>query len=333
MKSGSLTNSVGSLSLLAKTSPITQSLNPFKGVFARTGACGKSSLKREPVLSTVEGGPVGFRRCFRPKVEAPLKLSENLQSLTYVCCLMLWVTTLSAQKGSLIGTVLDENGTAIPFATVLVYEGEMFVNGARADEKGQYVIDSLEAKSYAIVVKSHYAETRIENIQVEPRKTILLDLKLDLSGVFYQDEVEIKMQSVYDMMVAQGFFSDQFGSLTGTIVDEDSIPLGYVTVLVYDGDQFITGTRADEEGKFRVDSIFTGRYRVEVKYLTQVKEFVGVNISPNKMTVLEVKIKNLPGHPMDTPLYIHPPYVEEPIPSGAIYDGGDFRWNPYYRHW
>jgi outer membrane receptor protein involved in Fe transport len=119
-----------------------------------------------------------------------------LQRLTSLFVLFFLIGSWAyAQDGKIAGTVTGESGEPLPFATVVVYSGELFVNGARTDENGKYSIQPVEGGTYSVVAKYLTGEKRIENVPVRPGQTRFLDIS------FKDEELESKV----DEVVIEGF--------------------------------------------------------------------------------------------------------------------------------
>lgn len=58
------------------------------------------------------------------------------------------------------------------------------------------------------------------------------------------------------------------GSITGTVLDAtDGSPVAYATVSLYEAEALINGTITDEEGRFVIDGVKNGAYRVEITFI------------------------------------------------------------------
>ena len=67
-----------------------------------------------------------------------------MKSLSLVAAILLLLANIStAQTGTLTGKVTDDKDRLLAYATVLVFNGDLFVNGARADTDGVYTIAEL----------------------------------------------------------------------------------------------------------------------------------------------------------------------------------------------
>ncbi len=89
---------------------------------------------------------------------------------------LLATSSVWGQDGKISGKITDEAGDPLAFATVVVYDGDNFVNGGRSDDEGNYSINPIEAGTYAVVAKYLTGERRIENVRVNPGQTRFLDI-------------------------------------------------------------------------------------------------------------------------------------------------------------
>ena len=71
-------------------------------------------------------------------------------------CCFLNIGCLLAQKGSIEGTVVDEKGDPLGYVTVLIFDGEMFINGVKANEQGGFRLDSVDIGEYSLSQKIPY---------------------------------------------------------------------------------------------------------------------------------------------------------------------------------
>ncbi|MEO0471333.1 MAG: carboxypeptidase regulatory-like domain-containing protein, partial [Bacteroidota bacterium] len=74
----------------------------------------------------------------------------------------------------------------------------------------------------------------------------------------------------------------QDGKISGTVKGNNDEPLGFVTVLVYDGDLFKYGGKTDEKGFFSIQPVLPGTYKVVAKYLKQTRTKESVQVTANQ---------------------------------------------------
>ena len=84
----------------------------------------------------------------------------------------------------------------------------------------------------------------------------------------------------------------QEGKLTGTVYGAESEPLGFVTVVVYEGDLVFKGTNTDANGFFSVNPIPAGVYNVEVRYLQNKKIISDVTVLTGQTRNLTITMDN-----------------------------------------
>ena len=88
--------------------------------------------------------------------------------------------SLLAQTGTLQGTIIDQEGEPLPYATVLVFKGDYFVNGARTYEGGTYKVFSLEAGLYEVKVKFLNSEQQVEGVSIVSDEITFLDVSMEI---------------------------------------------------------------------------------------------------------------------------------------------------------
>ncbi len=123
----------------------------------------------------------------------------------------------------------------------------------------------------------------------------------------------------------------QTGTLKGTVKDLDGEIVAYATVLVFQGDAFVDGARADEEGTFQIDSLSPGAYVVSVRFFSNDHRVEPVQIEPGETTTLAVKMDTYDPIDCGFEVYWYPDLYEvDPIPSGAVYRRGNHYWHAAY---
>ncbi len=81
-------------------------------------------------------------------------------------------------------------------------------------------------------------------------------------------------------LVSSAFAQD--GKLSGKVLGEESQPLEFVRVLVFDGDEYRYGTQTAADGTFSIQPVAPGTYRVEAQYLSQKKVLDEVSVIANQ---------------------------------------------------
>ncbi len=91
----------------------------------------------------------------------------------------------AARAQSLTGTVLDPQGGGVPKAQVKLYVRENGVQlNATSDSQGKYRFQRLTPGEYIIEAEAEgFARTAAQSIQLEPGRTMNLDIPLKLAGV------------------------------------------------------------------------------------------------------------------------------------------------------
>jgi hypothetical protein len=95
-----------------------------------------------------------------------------------------------AQNGMLSGTVLDENGQGMPFATIALMEDSTLVKGVVADESGFYSIKQINPGIYNLKVASMTYKTRkIKAVEIAPNENVKIDVRMVLNNTLKVIEV------------------------------------------------------------------------------------------------------------------------------------------------
>ncbi|MEM7374892.1 MAG: TonB-dependent receptor [Bacteroidota bacterium] len=76
--------------------------------------------------------------------------------------------------------------------------------------------------------------------------------------------------------------SAQDGKLAGKVLNNQGGPVGFTTVVVYEGDLVRYGTQTAEDGTFSIQPVQPGTYRVEARFLGNAKSLENVVVSAAK---------------------------------------------------
>src|SRR6478736_902233 len=85
------------------------------------------------------------------------------------------VPSLAQQTGSITGKILDENNKALPLANIYLKETRL---GTISDEKGFFVLTSVEGGTYTLVVSSLGYSTTEKQVLVTPGKETAVQFAL-----------------------------------------------------------------------------------------------------------------------------------------------------------
>jgi hypothetical protein len=114
-------------------------------------------------------------------------MERHLLAVSLTLFMLAFVSGTRAQStfGSIVGTVKDSSGAAVPAAAITAREiDENTSRASTSDSEGLYEILNLNPGHYEITVaKSGFASTRIAEARLEARQTIHADLKLVLAPV------------------------------------------------------------------------------------------------------------------------------------------------------
>ncbi len=151
--------------------------------------------------------------------------------------------------GAISGTVLGADNQPIErlFVSAEDFDGGFFVNGAETDSSGKYVINGLPAGKYRV-------RTNGEGGFVNE---------------FFNDTVNDELAQAVTVTVGAdtpdiNFVLGNGGSISGTILDSNNQPISDVNIDVenFETGNWIAGSRTDSSGKYKVNGIPTGAYKV-----------------------------------------------------------------------
>src|SRR5215831_10695453 len=107
-----------------------------------------------------------------------------LRALAIGCVLAHLPASLRAQStfGSIIGTVQDASGSAMPGVAVKVKNlNDNTTRSTLTDDAGEYQVLNLRPGSYQVVgSRDSFADATIASVSLDARQQIRIDLKLEL---------------------------------------------------------------------------------------------------------------------------------------------------------
>ncbi|HSE97390.1 MAG TPA: carboxypeptidase-like regulatory domain-containing protein, partial [Blastocatellia bacterium] len=109
-----------------------------------------------------------------------------------MCCLLLLGTTVTlAQgiRGTISGTVTDQNGAVVANATVKLIDvaKQQEIRTVQSGEDGRYQFLELEPAIYDVIITaSGFAEQKLASVKVEPNRNVQLDVQLGAAGASEQ---------------------------------------------------------------------------------------------------------------------------------------------------
>jgi len=107
--------------------------------------------------------------------------------LTIFFCLFVY-QTIFAQNGTVIGTVVDEDGLPLPGANVIVLDTEL---GAATDDNGNFTINNVPTGTYSLRAQFvGYNNVVIGNVVVEANKSTEVNFEL-VSGIIAGEEIVV----------------------------------------------------------------------------------------------------------------------------------------------
>jgi hypothetical protein len=132
-----------------------------------------------------------------------------------ITLLLAMASLVAAQdyRGKVQGSVTDENGGAIPGAHVVLRNVKTGVEVSRAsDNDGHYIFDFVEPGDYMVVVEqTGFKKAVQENVRVQVRSDLTVDLKLAVGGV--QETVTVEAPPI----------AVQFGSSSTLLTIENKV--------------------------------------------------------------------------------------------------------------
>jgi hypothetical protein len=86
----------------------------------------------------------------------------------------------SVSNGELLGYVKDSaNAQPIPFAVVVVKNGETIIGGANSDAKGMYKISAISPGTYTVEATFiNYRTVRLTGVTIAAEQTLQLDIAM-----------------------------------------------------------------------------------------------------------------------------------------------------------
>jgi hypothetical protein len=135
------------------------------------------------------------------------------------------------------------------------------------------------------------------------------------------------------------FAQSQTGNLQGKVLDEKGMGIPYVTIRIYQGENLITGTASDVDGKYNFSNLDAGEYDILVTHLDyQDQKIAGLEIGIGKTVFHDVtlKVPEEGGQQIGPAVVYYEKPIVDPIPGGkttissedienmAIRDVGDF---------
>jgi iron complex outermembrane receptor protein len=128
-----------------------------------------------------------------------MKRKRSTNSLCFIVCLLIFTTPVFAQTYTISGTVLDEKGLPVSFATVIL-EGTQL--GANSDDDGAYSLIGVAPGTYTL--KASYVGYLDTRQQVTVATS---DVKMNLS-------MKPTFQSLNEVVVV-GYQTQKRSSITG----------------------------------------------------------------------------------------------------------------------
>ena len=132
-----------------------------------------------------------------------------------ITLLLAMASLVAAQdyRGKVQGSVTDENGGAIPGAHVVLRNVKTGVEATRpSDSNGHYIFDFVEPGEYVVVIEqTGFKKAVQENVRVQVRSDVTVDLKLAVGGV--QETVTVEAPPI----------AVQFGSSSTLLTIENKV--------------------------------------------------------------------------------------------------------------
>src|SRR6185312_1080943 len=113
--------------------------------------------------------------------------------------------TLSAQTGTISGTILDPSGSGVPEATITIKSlGTAAVRNAATDASGAYAIPNVLVGRYDITVeKQGFTSLQFSNVELTVGQNLTVNGSMTVGAVSEQVEVTGSAVSTIDLESAQ----------------------------------------------------------------------------------------------------------------------------------
>ncbi len=189
-----------------------------------------------------------------------------------------------AQTGEITGTVKDENGDGIPFATVVAEQNGSVVQGTSTDFDGNYTIKPLPPGKYDLkLTYIGYAEQQIQGVSVNSDKITILDAAL---------KPEEQVLGVVDIIEYRVPLIDKENNSTKNTISKEEI-----AVLPTRNVQSIASTSAGvyQEDEGEAVSIKGGRSEATEYYIDGIRVRGSTNLPANAIEELTVITGGVPA--------------------------------------
>jgi Carboxypeptidase regulatory-like domain len=127
-------------------------------------------------------------------------------------------TQATSKTGTIVGTVNDSSGGAIPGATVTVTDQKGVAQTAGTDEKGEFQVDGLTAGIYEVSISAQgFKRFEVASVVLAPGQTARADAKLEVAAATASVNVEAGRVSQIET---------ESPTLSGTITEQEVTSLG-----------------------------------------------------------------------------------------------------------
>ncbi len=152
-----------------------------------------------------------------------------MRLIIYMLLLLFNIASASAQTGSLKGTVLDNDGELLAYATIIIFDGELAISTTKTDTNGIFNIASIDPGTYWIRVIYIVSEAAMLNIQVSRGDMSEIIIRMITEGEGMYPEINV-FEAVYAFNKApipsgSVMFMDRntsYAPYSGPIIDRDS---------------------------------------------------------------------------------------------------------------
>lgn len=93
------------------------------------------------------------------------------------------------------------------------------------------------------------------------------------------------------LLIGLSGIAQETGALTVEVVNEEEMPLGFATVLLFQGDIVIFGAHTDPEGKAHLRSLPAGQYELGIRFAGDKSEQEMIQIVPGNTLITKVEVK------------------------------------------
>ncbi len=188
----------------------------------------------------------------------------------------------------------------------------------------QQVLNYLSNKQGRICGRLSSNQIAIPQSRFEQLSSKMKYFVFALGFVFFgfSSEMAFSQSNITDTTQTQ----NNYGSISGKVIDAQGKPLDYAAVRVLKKDEVITGCYTDEDGSYKINNLPAGIYDIKVAYLgLKTKRMSNVKISENKKSIRNFVIERDKECRLQGLLIISDPIINEQRPGQDKYNQDEIR--------